>query len=119
MFRTTLVLLAIMMPFCSMTRADDSKGDKSKENKGIVATYVMADVAKSIITFKTTDKSGKTIETKLPLDKNAKVLGSDDKPEKLSDFVKSMESRKDKCIIIVEDRENQRILELRNIPKKM
>lgn len=119
MFRIMLVSLTVVIPCCSQTWADDSRGDKTKESKGIVATFVMADVAKSTITFKATDKSGKTIETKLALDKNAKVLGSDDKPESLSDFVKKMESRIDKSIIIVEDKDHQRILEIKDIPKKL
>lgn len=118
-FRSTLILLTVGMPFCLVASADDSKGEKSKGNKGIIATYVKADVAKSTITVETTDKSGKTIKMELALDKNAKVLGSDDKPESLADFAKSMDSRKDKSIIIVEDKENKHILEIKDIPKKI
>lgn len=75
----------------------------------------MADVPKNTLTFKITDKAGKRIEVKLPLDKNAKVLNKDDKSESFADFAKSMEHRLEKSIYIIEDKEHQRILLIKNI----
>ncbi len=119
MLRAGLSMAAVLAAFCVMGMAEDNKGDKSKESKGIVATFVMADVAKNTVTFKATDTSGKTVELKLGLDKNAKVIDENNKPRSLSDFVKSMEARRDKSIIIVEDKDHQHILEIKDIPKKL
>ena len=89
MLRAGLSIAAVLAAFCVIGMAEDNKGDKSKDSKGIVATFVMADVAKNTVTFKATDKSGKTVELKLGLDKNAKVIDENNKPRSLSDFVRT------------------------------
>jgi hypothetical protein len=115
MLRATFTLLAALTFSWAPGVADDSKGTKSKDENRIIATFVKADVAKNMVTFKYSDKSGKPVELKLVLDKNAKVMGTGDKPESLSDFVKNMERRRDKSIIVVEDKEHQHIVQLKDI----
>lgn len=115
MLRTTLALVASVALFSMTGWADDKNKDKPQGASKILVTYVRADVPKSTLTFKITDKSGKKIEINLPLDKNAKVLNKDDKSETFAEFAKSMERRLDKSIYILEDKDHQHILQIKDI----
>ncbi|HQR05300.1 MAG TPA: hypothetical protein PLN21_00690 [Gemmatales bacterium] len=115
MLRATLALLASVTLLAMTVWADDKNKDKPQAVSKMLVTYVMADVPKNTLTFKITDKAGKKIEIKLPLDKDAKVLNKDDKSESFADFAKSMERRLDKSIYIIEDKEHLHITQIKDI----
>src|SRR5262249_29156078 len=102
----------------SVLVADDGKHAKGKGDSRVHAMFVKADLAKNSITFKTTDKLGKTVETTLALAKDAKVLGEDNKPESLALFAKNMQKEKDKPILFREDKGCQHVVEIRDLPSR-
>lgn len=115
MLRTTLALVASVTLFSMTGWADDKNKDKPQDASKILVTYVRADVPKSILTFKVTDKTGKKVEINLPLDKNAQVLNKDGKSETFADFAKNMEHRLERSIYILEDKDHQHILQIKDI----
>lgn len=115
MLRTAFALIATLSLFAMTGWADDKSSEKPKDEKRILVTFVMADVPKSTLTFRLTDKAGKKVELKLPVDKNAKIWNKDDKSETFADFAKSMEHRLEKSIYITEDKDHQRILRIKDI----
>ncbi|HQR05305.1 MAG TPA: hypothetical protein PLN21_00715 [Gemmatales bacterium] len=114
MRRAILTVLVGITLFVLNIVADDSKGGLPNAEHGIKAAFVSADIAKNMITFKTSDKAGKMVEVKLELDKNAKIYGTDNKSETLAAFSKAMESKKNKAIFVVEDKDGKHILELKD-----
>jgi hypothetical protein len=81
-------------------------------------TFVKADLAKNTVTFKTKNKDGKDVEMTLPLTKDAKILGEDNKSVTLPNWVKNKEKEKDKSIEVWENNEGNQIVELRDMPTK-
>ena len=118
MLRTLFSSLALLAIFAGAVAAKDKKTDKAKGDNAIHAMFVKADVAKNTLTFKTTDKAGKTMETTLPLAKDARILGKDNKPETLAALAKSIQSEKDKWILVTEDKDGKQIIEVKDHPSK-
>jgi hypothetical protein len=118
MLRMAVYAVAALAMCASVLVADDGKHAKGKGDNGLHAMFVKADVTKNTITFKTTDKAGKTVETTLALAKDAKVLGEDNKPESLVLFAKNMQKEKDKSILIMEDKSCQHVVEIRDLPSR-
>jgi hypothetical protein len=118
MLRTAVCSAAVLVIFAGVLIADDQKTEKASANNALHAVFVKADVAKNTVTFKTTDKAGKTVETMLALAKDAKVLGADNKPETFAVFAKNLQKHKDKSILVVEDKEGKHILEIKDLPNK-
>lgn len=115
MMRAALYSVAVLGIFAASLVADDKKGDQTKANR-VRATFVKADIAKNMLTFKTSDKAGKTTEMTLPLAKDAKILATNDKPESFADFAKNLQAEKDKTILVVEDKEGKWIVQLKDHP---
>ena len=86
------------------------------EEKSHHATLVRVDLDKGTVTFKARGKAGKPEEMTLPLARDAKILGEDNKPETLQQFKEAMENEKDKGIMIVEDTDAQHIVAIRDLP---
>jgi hypothetical protein len=91
---------------------------RAEDRSPLHVMFVKADVTANTVTFKTTDKAGKTSETTLPLAKNAKVIGEDKKAETLAAFARNMQKHKDKPIVVVEDKSGKQILEIQESPAK-
>jgi hypothetical protein len=111
--RTAFASVAVLMIFASVLVADDKK---APGNNTVHAVFVKADTARNTVTFKTTEKAGKTVEMTLALAKDAKVLGQDNKPETFASFANNMQKQKGKSILVVEDKAGKQILEIRDMP---
>jgi hypothetical protein len=116
MLRTVFCALAVLAICAGVVVADDSKRDRAKNEKGLHAMFVKADMTKNTITFKIMDKTGKNVERTLALAKDARILGEDNKPETFAVFAKNLRDEKDKSILVVEDRGGKYIIELRDLP---
>jgi hypothetical protein len=117
MLRTVLCSVAALALLVGGLAAEEKKAEKAgrAEHK---ATFVKADLVKGTVTFRTKDKSGKEVTMTLPLAKNAKVLGEKNEAETLANFAKAMDKEKDKSILIVEDKEEKHIIEIKDLPSK-
>jgi hypothetical protein len=104
------------MIFAGVLVADDKKSEKAPGNNAVHAVFVKADTAKNTVTFKTTEKAGKTVEMTLALAKDARVLGQDNKPETFAAFASNMQKHKDKAILVIEDKGGKQILEIKDMP---
>jgi hypothetical protein len=119
MLRTALYAVAAGTMFVGLVIADSTKHAKARNDSGLHAMFVKADAAKNTVTFTTTDKVGKRAEMTLPLAKDAKILGEDNKPETLATFAKNMEKEKDKSILVIEDQAGKQIVEVRDLPNRV
>jgi hypothetical protein len=113
MLRTVFCTIAVLAFGSGALMADDKKGDN-----GLHAMFVKADVAKNTITFTTNDKTGKNVEMTLPLAKDAKLIGEDNKPETLAVFAQNLQKEKDKSILVVKDKGGKQIAQLKDLPRK-
>jgi hypothetical protein len=118
MLRALVCSLAVFAFLGSPLVAAYKKTDESRIRNEHRATYVKADFSKNMITFKMKGANGKEVEMTLPLAKDAKVLGTDNKPEKLETFVKNLGKEKNKSVWILEDKEGKHIVEVRDLAKK-
>jgi hypothetical protein len=120
MLRTSFCSVAVLVIFAGVLVADDK--DKKKVNatgdNALHAIFVKADVVKNTVTFKTTDKAGKSAEMNLALARDAKVLGQDNQPETFAVFARNMQNHKGKSILIVEDKAGKQILQIKDLPNK-
>jgi hypothetical protein len=118
MLRSILGSVVMVSIISGTVLADSPKDPKASPNQALHATFVKADLAKNMVTFKLTDKSGTTKQLTLPLSKDAKVLGVDDKPVSLASFAKYIQNHKDKSIIVLEEKGHNQIIELMDEQKK-
>jgi hypothetical protein len=107
MLRTSLCsMVALLVLAVGTARADDAKKDdeaKKKDDKGqhhMQATITKVDADKNTITVKTKDKDGKEEDKTLQLSKDAKVLNSAGKDEKLA----SLKAGDDVCLTQKDDK---------------
>lgn len=110
--------IATLVLVCGVLIADGNKNEKPKSDNAIHATFVNADIAKQTVTFKAPDKTGKNSEVTLALAKDAKILTANAKSESFAEFVKNMQSAKEKAFLVVEDSGGKMIIELRDQSKK-
>jgi hypothetical protein len=110
MIRSVLCSVGALVIFAGLVAAD--------QKTGIHAVFVKADLTKHTITFMTKATSGKNVEMTLPLAKNAKVLGEDNKPEAFLRFANNMQKEKGKSILIFEDQARKQIVEVRDLPSR-
>jgi flagellar basal body rod protein FlgB len=80
------------------------------------ATLVSVDPDKNTVTFRAVGKDGKEAEMTLPLAKDAKVLGENNKPETLARFKDEVEKEKDKAGLVVEDADGKQIVSIKHLP---
>jgi hypothetical protein len=102
----------------SVVAQDAKRSEKSKGMHEQRATFVKADCSRNTITFKTAEKSGKIVETTLPLSKGAKILGEKGEIETLRQLADNMDKEKDKSIWITEDMTDKRIVQVKDLPTK-
>ena len=93
-----------------------SIADLPPEEIKLKAALVSVDLDKGLITFKAKGKDGKEAETTLPLAKDAKVRGEDNKPETLKQFKDAMDKEDDKSIFVIEEPTGKQIVSLRDLP---
>jgi hypothetical protein len=86
--------------------AQPPTGDQATHERH--ATLVGVNLDKHTVTFQT--------EMTLPLARDAKVLGENNKPEGLEQFKEAMEKDKDRTAQIVEDADGNQIVSLRDLP---
>ena len=90
--------------------------DLPPEGKHYHAALVSIDLDKGAVTFKAKGKDGKETENTLPLAKDAKVRGEDNKPETLQQFKEAMDKEDDKSIFIAEEADGKQIASIRDLP---
>jgi len=115
MLRAVLGSLAVLA-MCAGVSVADSKNEKATGQKGRHAMFVKADMVKNTVTFTAPDKTGETVEKTLPLAKDAKIFGEDNKPETFAAFAKNLQNEKDKSILIVPDQAGSYIVEIKDLP---
>jgi hypothetical protein len=115
MLRTIFCSIATLATCAGTLVADDTKGQNAKGESGLQAMFVKADTVKNTITFQANDKTGKNPEMTMPLAKDAKILGKDNKPETLTIFVQDMQKQKNKSILVVKDKGGKQIVEIKEL----
>ena len=90
--------------------------DLPAEEKHVHADLVSVDLDKGTITFKGKGHDSKVGETTLPLAKDAKVFGEDNKPETLKQFKDNMAKESDKSITVVEDADGRQVTGVTDLP---
>jgi len=118
MLRLVLAALATGA-LCVGTLVADNPHHQAKNDSGLHATFVKADMVKNTITFQTKDKSGQSREMTLPVAKDAKIMGENNKPETFATFTKNLQSEKDKSILVIENHSGSQVMELRDLPNRV
>jgi hypothetical protein len=118
MLRAILGSMALVMLVVGSLAAGDNKTANAKARHERHGTFVKVDLVKNTVTFLTKDSNGKEREMTLPLARHAKVLGEDNKPESLDTLAKNMGKEKDKSILIIEDKDEKQIIEIKDLPSK-
>ena len=80
------------------------------------AALVGVDLDKNTITFKAKGKDGKEVETTLPLAKDIKVFGEDNKAETLKQFKDNMDKEDNKSILVAADADGKQIVTVADLP---
>jgi hypothetical protein len=115
MLRLLAAALAAGAIFVGTTIADNPHA-QAKNTSGLHAMFVKADMVKNTITFQTRDRSGQSKEMTLPVAKDAKILGENNKPETFATFTKNLRNEKDKSILVTKDNAGRQIVGLRDLP---
>jgi len=115
MLRTVLCSVAVSLFLVSGLAGAEKKAAPAGPNMH-KATLVKVDVAKNTVTFATADKTGKTVQTTLPLAKGVKIYGAKNATETLAAFATDMGKSKGKVFWLREDKANKYIVEIREYP---
>jgi hypothetical protein len=96
------------------TSAPNAKANANHEWKGL---FVKVDATHNTLTFLKLE-GDKGVETTMPLAKNAKIIGEDNKPETLKDFASHLRNQSDHPIMVTGDKDGKQVTEVKDLPSK-
>lgn len=120
MLRAVLGSVAVAaMCVGSLAAADKTNtASAQKANRECKAMFVSADAAHNTITFLKLEegkKHGKGVEVTMPLAKNAKIMGENNKSETLAALTKQLHNKGDHPIMITEDKDGKQVTEVKDV----